>query len=600
MKIQIRTLQQKTFMFVLIPTFLFLSALGWGGYLFAKQSLLSQWSKTADANLQKAAHLVDMRLARPKDLLDRLKYASGTGMAHLTLRFTLEQLEKLDGVTAVNTNLSSSMPGMMPMMREGDGHHSSEPLNISSPEYTWDNVESTVSLTSTITNPVNGEHGSITVMVNVEDLVDLIAREDWWTGSKALLTDMTGNIIAQSSHDSEPVTASTARKFGENGFLEKNTLQALQVKTHGTVFGEGNPPTEISGFYRLSDAPWSMVVIAPGEVVLQPINKFRLYYGLLFVTAIIVIIVFIRSMTTQMTKSIQKVSVAAENLANGVFGPPLPVQSKDEIGELTTSFNTMTAQLKQGVVLQKAMDIAREVQQNFLPDSKYIDEAMEIYGFCRYSQETGGDFFDFITSGDRCNKVGVVVGDVVGHGVGAALFMASVRAILRARIDHGGDTAQVLTDVNRVLCADTEENSNFVTLFYLVVDKAEKTIEWVRAGHDPALLLYPDRQDCVELYGKGVAAGIDKNLKYVSSSVEITAENQLVVIGSDGAWEAENARGERFGKKRLLDLLLTNSKEQPEVIVSRINEEIDLFLDGVQPQDDITFVVLKIDGKSLR
>ena len=127
MKIQIRTLQQKTFLFVLLPTFFFLTALGWGGYIFAKQSILTQWSETADANLQKAAHLVDMRLARPKDLLERLRFSSGTGMAHLTLRFTLEQLEKLDGVSAVDLRPSLPEAGMMSMMGAGAGHRSAEP-----------------------------------------------------------------------------------------------------------------------------------------------------------------------------------------------------------------------------------------------------------------------------------------------------------------------------------------------------------------------------------------------------------------------------------------------------------------------------------------
>jgi sigma-B regulation protein RsbU (phosphoserine phosphatase) len=414
-----------------------------------------------------------------------------------------------------------------------------------------------------------------------------------------MLIDMEGNIIAHSSYSQGNGATDDfdVRQFGIHGMLEMETLAAIERnKVYGTVFGEGGLPQEISAFYRLSDVPWYLVVIAPGETVLQPILTFRLYYSLLFAFAIFSIILFIRSMTSTMTGAIKKVSKAAENLANGVFGPPLPVQSGDEIGELTNSFNKMTAQIRQGVKLQKAMEIAREVQQNFLPTSRYVAAGIEICGSSRYSQETGGDFFDLVHFRDAPQKIGAVVGDVVGHGIGAALLMASVRAMIRSRNDQAGELAEIISDVNRVLCRDTQETSNFVTLFYAVVDPSSRTLEWVRAGHDPALLLYPDRHECLELYGKGVALGVDDSLKYESNTLEMSAEKQLIVIGSDGAWEAQNARGEMFGKEHLKKILLENCDEDIQKLIDLINKEIDIFLEGTQPQDDITFVVIKIDG----
>lgn len=553
-----------------------------------------QWSETAIANLQKAAHLVDMRLGRPKDLLQRLKYTSGEGMAHLTLRYTIDQLEELKGVTEVDIKWSS--PSHMPQGMGGPtgGHHDAKLLEISTPVYKWKSGDSSVSLVSLIEDPGNKEEGSIRVKISISDLVNMLAKSDWWKSNRTLLIDMEGNVIAQSSYESGSVTDPVQKRFGAQDPLEKETLAEIQKRSHGTVFGEGNPPGEISGFYRLTDAPWYMVVLAPGKTVLQPILNFRLYYGLLFASAIIIIIVFIRSMTTKMTSSIHKLSIAAEDLANGVFGQPLPVQSYDEIGELTMSFNTMTAQIKQGVALQKAMEIAREVQQNFLPSSRYVAEGINIYGFSRYCQDTGGDFFDLVRFKNDPEKAGAIVGDVVGHGIGAALLMASVRAMVRSRNDQPGDLAAIITDVNRVLCYDTEATSNFVTLFYITVDLHNRTLEWVRAGHDPALLLYPGRKESVELLGNGVALGVDQSLEYQSNTIEITDEEQLVVIGSDGAWEAANRQGEMFGKQRLKHIIANNSSEEPEGIIELINEEIDSFLDGIPPQDDITFVVVKI------
>ncbi|MBM9603809.1 PP2C family protein-serine/threonine phosphatase [Desulfopila inferna] len=588
-----KSLQQKIVVLVLIPTFLFLTAIGWGGYVFARKGLLTQWSETAIANLQKAAHRVDMRLGLPEDLLQRLQYASGAEMAHLALQYTLEQLEELEGVAEVDITWDSDTEnGLHAMGGTGGKHHSAGSLEISSPVYSWEKGDQSVVLESSLIEPEHGESGSIKVEITVSDLVEELAKSEWWKSNRTMLIDMEGNVIAHSSYEAAQASEQI-RSFGDSS-LEKLTLAAIQEKSHGTIFGKGNPPREISGFYRLAEAPWYMVVIAPGETVMQPILDFRFYYSMLFATAIILIIAFIRSMTSTMTGSIRKISIAAENLAGGVFGPPLPVRSSDEIGELTKSFNTMTSQIRQGMELQKSMEIAREVQQNFLPGSRYKDKNIEICGVSRYCQETGGDFFDLVRYKNGPERVGAIVGDVVGHGIGAALLMASVRAMLRARNDQPGTLAEIITDVNRVLCRDTEATSNFVTLFYIAVDPRQKTMEWVRAGHDPALLLQVGDQKCTELYGKGIAMGVESSLEYESNQVATTGRDQLIVIGSDGAWEAENSRGEMFGKERIKRIIIENSRLEPEKLIELINSEIDIFLEGVPPQDDITFVVIKM------
>lgn len=592
---QVRSLQQKAVLFVLLPTFLLFSVAGLGGFIFAQKSLLMQWSEVANANLQRAAHLIDMRLNRPKDLLQRLEYTSGTGMAHLTLRYTVEQLKKLDGVADVVMGYpvrTGSMGFMGENMRQ-----TASTLEIGSPEYSWKSGTSAVSLVVEVSDATAQRSGTIEVVITVSDLVERIAQSDWWKGNQALVIDEKGNIIARSSFNRKKTEDFSRTKFGADNPLEQKTLAALQQKSYGTVFGAGNPLEKVSGFYRLSDVPWYLVVVAPGDTVLQPILKFTFYYSMVFIAAIVTIIWFIRSMTTRITRTIRKLSSAAENLANGVFDSPLKVRSNDEIGELTKSFNTMTSQLKQGMALQKSIEIAREVQQNFLPSSCYTGGGVKIHGACRYSQETGGDFFDYVISEKTPGEVGVMVGDVVGHGIGAALLMASVRAMVRARNDQPGSLAETITDVNRVLCVDTESSSNFVTLFYLLVDRQSARLKWVRAGHDPALLFYPERDEYRELYGRGVALGVDRDLIFESSTLEITAEKQVIVIGSDGAWEAENDRGERFGKDRLVDTLKKHADKDPEEIIAIINGEIDTFLGTAQPQDDITFVVVLIDGR---
>ncbi len=600
-KYRIKTLQQKTAILVLLPTFLLLTAVGWGGFVFAKKSLLMQWGETAVANLQKAAHLIDMRLSRPKDLLLSLEYSSGAGMMHIAFRYTIEKLQELDGVKNVEVKWhkvseDNDLPNMQNNMPFYPGPHTGATLSVTAPAYTWEPSKATIFLISQLADTEGNIRGNIEIEIDIADITEHLAKSNWWKSNKTLLMDTKGNVITHSAYEDEAEPHKSGMKFGQSDPLEKQTLIEIQDKLFGTIFGKGNPPGEISGFYRLADPPWYMVVMAPGETVLEPILKFRLYYVGLFASAILILIAFIRSMTTKMTSAIQQVSIAAENLASGVFGPPLPIQSGDEIGELTLSFNRMTSQLKQGLELQKAMEIAREVQQNFLPSSRYAGDRIDICGASRYCQETGGDFFDLVYADHTKEKVGAIVGDVVGHGIGAALLMASVRAMLRSRNEQSGDIATIVTDVNRVLCRDTEASSNFVTLFYITIDLQKHILNWVRAGHDPALLYYPERDVFVELRGRGVAMGVDRSLQYEINKIEMTKEKQLIVIGSDGAWEAENREGEVFGKKRLREILKNNNNEHPEIIIKAINDKIDLFLDGKPPQDDITFMIIKING----
>jgi phosphoserine phosphatase RsbU/P len=114
---------------------------------------------------------------------------------------------------------------------------------------------------------------------------------------------------------------------------------------------------------------------------------------------------------------------------------------------------------------------------------------MDIAAKSLYCQETGGDFYDFIdVQRDNMTHTGIAVGDVTGHGLPAALLMATSRAFLISRLTQPGTIGQIMTDINRLVAKDTEETSQFVTLFYLEIEHEEKNFRWIKAGHDPAIL----------------------------------------------------------------------------------------------------------------
>jgi sigma-B regulation protein RsbU (phosphoserine phosphatase) len=220
---------------------------------------------------------------------------------------------------------------------------------------------------------------------------------------------------------------------------------------------------------------------------------------------------------------------------------------------------------------------------------------LDIAGRSIYCDQTGGDYFDFLevgTPGD--NTIGLVVGDVSGHGVPSALLMATARALMRQRSFLPGGPAQVINDVNMHLSRDVEDSGQFMTLFYLVIDPVHRLLKWVRAGHEPAMLYDPFRDVFEELRGSGMALGVDETWKYQEETRRGLADGQVILIGTDGIWESRNSEGRMFGKEALLDLIRKNAAAGAEEILSAIIDSIKRFQQDIEPEDDITLVVVKI------
>jgi sigma-B regulation protein RsbU (phosphoserine phosphatase) len=594
-----KSLQQRTLFFILIPTFLLLFGMSIAGYLFVRTMLLNQWGETAIAKLQRTAHQVDMRLRKPKELLQLLQGNEGADTDREFLGYILEKVKATYGVTAVqvdwfedieNSESVAKMPGMM-----GKNHRfMTQKIEISSPKYNRQLDSRTVSLVSQIRGSKDMVLGKVEVTVSFDELIDQIVSAPWWKGNKGYLVDGDGTVLVGTSMsivdgDSE------IRGFGTGNKLEQNTLTELRIKDSGMVFGHGSPPEEVSGFYRLTEAPWTMVVIAPGDKVLQPIIRFKMFYILSLAVCIALILLFIRRANSQITSRIKEITVAADELSKGNFGPTFPVTTRDEVGELTKYFNKMTQQLQQRILLKEAINVAREVQQNLLPQKGYSAEGVAVAGVSIYCDETGGDYFDIIEFPGNSKKVAVVVGDVVGHGIGAALLMTTVRALLRSRItlSHGLD--RVISEVNNLLCHDTARTGNFVTLFCLEIDKACNAIRWVRGGHDPAIVFTPKTQGFEELKGNGVALGIDADWEFEFNQVQIGGDEQLILIGSDGAWEVENETGKQFGKEHIKQIISTRSYLAPDMLLKLIVQEIDAFKGEKKLNDDITLAIIKLN-----
>ena len=604
-----KSIQQRLTIFMLLPVFLLLIGMGVMGYSYARNSLVGEWREAAILKLQRAAHGVDMKLSRIMEWIRMFQQARQSSEHHLKHEWIIEQLGKLDGVARVNLIIEhdaagTNMPGrksspMQPgqrvkmsaenrsMMGFG-GHHIAD---ITTPRYDSLEKNKTVSLISKLIDEKGQTIGRLEVVLKFDYLIENIVAAGWWESSKAFLVDDSGKILTSTQTDKR------LRLADNKDTLEQRTLFGIMSMSYGTFLGKGQIPSEVSGFYKLREAPWNLVMIAPGKEILASIASLRSYYFIMGAVFILLILFLIRFVTGRTVFSIKEVSKAAKRIAGGDFGKILPVKTQDEVGELTRSFNTMTQQLEDRMRLKEALDLAMEVQQNLLPQKQLKIEGLDVAGKCIYCDETGGDYFDFISFNELGNgRIGIAVGDVVGHGIAAALLMTTARALLRCRISQPGNLAHVINDVNRILCLDTSESGSFMTLFFILIDPIKRDLQWVRAGHDPAIVYDSAVDTFNELKGKGTAIGIDDQWSFQDYHTNWES-GQIMLIGTDGIWETANNADEKFGKERVREIIRQNQQSSARDILQAVTDRLATFRQDNTPQDDITLVVIKFVDK---
>jgi sigma-B regulation protein RsbU (phosphoserine phosphatase) len=280
---------------------------------------------------------------------------------------------------------------------------------------------------------------------------------------------------------------------------------------------------------------------------------------------------------------------------DGNFHQKVQVVSNDELGVLGDGMNEMTEGLIERDRMRRSLYLAKEVQQALLPRTDPRLKGLDIASTIVYCDETGGDYYDFL-GGDEPNagKISVVVGDVSGHGVSSALLMATARAFLRQRSVLPGSVSRIVSDVNRQLVRDVEESGGFMTLFYLTIDTDNRKLNWVRAGHDPAIFFDPATDTFQELRGVGMALGVKADARFEENRKNNLKNNQIILLGTDGIWEARNLQGEMFGKEPIYRTIRQNHTLSAKEILTGIFNTLNRFLEDRALEDDVTLVVIKV------
>jgi sigma-B regulation protein RsbU (phosphoserine phosphatase) len=249
--------------------------------------------------------------------------------------------------------------------------------------------------------------------------------------------------------------------------------------------------------------------------------------------------------------------------------------------------------------VQRQLQLAADVQRRMLPRSVPSIKRLDMAARYVPSFELGGDFYDFI---DLSGHLGLMVGDVVGKGIAAALLMSAVRASLRAHVQEVYDLDEVVSRVNQALCQDTRENE-FASLWYGVIDPVKLRLTYCSAGHEPPIVIHmpkgkpPTEANMDELSVGGMVVGIDPAQRYQRAVFDLK-HRDLIVAYTDGLVDTTNFEGKRFGKKRLRAAILKALAENPDAaataIVDHIMWEVRQFA-GLSPRpDDQTVIAVRV------
>jgi PAS domain S-box-containing protein len=244
---------------------------------------------------------------------------------------------------------------------------------------------------------------------------------------------------------------------------------------------------------------------------------------------------------------------------------------------------------------KRSLSLAAEVQRSLLPQETPKTEGLDVVGRTLSCDEIGGDYFDFLWSLD-CpqDSFSIVVGDVTGHGVEAALLMATARAFLRMRASQCGSSAEIVTQMNRHLARDVTDSGHFMTLSFLRFDRANRSLRWVTAGHPPAVVYDPGTDRFRELRGQGLPLGVDDQYRYEENLDTDIAAGQVIAIGTDGIWEASDHQRNFYGTERFCEVIRRHAALGARDILEAVYSDIKDFTRGARQEDDITLVVAKV------
>jgi phosphoserine phosphatase RsbU/P len=254
--------------------------------------------------------------------------------------------------------------------------------------------------------------------------------------------------------------------------------------------------------------------------------------------------------------------------------------------------DTPVEQMNMDIMLKREINLARNIQSTLLNGKTPIFEGGEVSGFSLPARLIGGDYYDFypLLNG----KIRIVIGDVMGKGIPAAMLMILTRGAFRSAAESTRSPGDTLTAINQAIYQDLRTLRSFVTLFCADWDPSTATFTYANAGHHLPLHISGTAHKVKEVPKvKGIMIGGLPNQIYTEESVQLE-EQDTIFFYTDGIVEAQNNIGEQYKIKPLIKTLLDNKDKDVSKIQTNVIQSVHEFTEGVPQKDDITMIVLKI------
>ena len=379
---------------------------------------------------------------------------------------------------------------------------------------------------------------------------------------------------------------------------DKPRLQALGVERTALVAAEGTPRRTGDWIIVARRAPGGIIfgIARPVGESLREIRRAsvrNLGFGMLVISLAFIGIVPI---SHRMTQHLATLTTGVRQLAGGDFHTRVRVRSKDEFGALASAFNQMAEDLERHEAaavdqerMRRELELSRLIQTEMLPRGPLRAGAAEIAGVSIPARQVGGDFFNYFVLPD--GRLALLVGDVSGKGVSAALLMANIQATLRARLPHETNLAQLADRLDRELDQNTP-GGVYLTLFLGILETDARLLHYVNAGHNPQFVVR--RHGGIEaLSSTGMPIALYAGHGYTASQVTLEA-GDLLFFYTDGLVEAENAAGDMIGAERLQIMLATEQAGEIPTVLQRIEDQVAEFRGKIELFDDATMMALRI------
>jgi len=448
--------------------------------------------------------------------------------------------------------------------------------------------------------------GVMNAELTLDDISLFLEKLSIGRTGKAFLVNRNGRLIATSTgvpvtgkmnfpaiaSDSADRQIAKAAKYLEESF---GSFRAIDAKYQINLKLNDKPYLlMISPSEHETGLTWIIATLVPESDFLADIKSGRELSIKIGIIAVLITLLFGVIMGAISLWPMLDLARFVHRVGKGDLNHELKLEYSTEFVKLSREINAMTAGLRDRLRLHNSLVLAQEVQQNLLPSDTPNVEGLDIAGHATYCDETGGDYYDFLEiSGLPSTTTAIAVGDVVGHGVAAAMLMATARGSLRSRCRIPGTLADLLAHLNDQLVEDTG-GDRFMTMMLMTIDAKRKEMRWATAGHDAPIIYNPASDRFIELAGNGLALGLKKGVDYEENRFTDVRPGQVYMVLTDGLFEAFNKNGKMFGKKRLRKLIRNFARLSAKEIAEQINIELAKFLGDTSPADDLTFVIVKV------